>query len=309
MSEGVEGFFWANALLLTIAAFAIAVCLYALVGARALFFALAPTLLIYAFMNWDLIAVALATGATLAYARRSNVAAGVMLGLGAAAKLYPALLLVPFVLGRFREREPDQGIHLVWSGAGTWLAVNLPFALAAPHGWWRFFRFNATRPADWDSLWFIACHRLTGQLYCSPTRAINVASAVLFVASVVWLYAFKRRRDPAFERWTFMFPLIVVFLLTNKVYSPQYGLWLLPLFALAFPDVRLFAAFQAADVGVFLTRLSWFGRYSGLGGWPIGAFEIAVLVRAAILVICIVAWTRRRAGEPLEAEPIAAAAA
>ena len=35
--------------------------LYLMVGRRALYFALAPTLLIYAFMNWDLLAVALAT--------------------------------------------------------------------------------------------------------------------------------------------------------------------------------------------------------------------------------------------------------
>jgi uncharacterized membrane protein len=43
---------------------------------------------------------------------------GVLLGLGAAAKLYPALLVVPFVAGRMRGREPDRGIHLAWAAAG-----------------------------------------------------------------------------------------------------------------------------------------------------------------------------------------------
>ena len=38
-----------------------------MVGSRALYFVLAPTLAIYATTNWDLIAVAFATGATLAY--------------------------------------------------------------------------------------------------------------------------------------------------------------------------------------------------------------------------------------------------
>lgn len=103
VSDGVLGFFTANAVLLILAAFATAICLYLLVGARALYFALAPTLAIYGLMNWDLIAVALTTGATLAYARRRDVASGVLLGLGAAAKLYPALLVVPFVAGRLRE--------------------------------------------------------------------------------------------------------------------------------------------------------------------------------------------------------------
>lgn len=310
VSQGVEGFFWANVFLLSICAVAVTVCLFAMVGVRALYFALAPTLLVYGFINWDLVAVAFATGALLAYARRGNVWAGILLGLGAAAKIYPALLVVPLVLHRFRERQPDQGIHLAWAAAGAWLAVNVPFVLTVPTKWWEFFRFNATRPADWDSLWYVGCHRLTGELFCEPTRAINAASAIAFVATAVYLYIVKRRLDAGFERWTFVFPLVAAFLLTNKVYSPQYSLWLLPLFALALPDIRFFALFQAADVTVFLTRFSWFGRYdpTGPSGWPIGAFEIAVVVRAAILVACLVVWVRRERNEPLTAEPVVAAA-
>jgi len=298
-SDGVSGFFYTNVVLLSIAAFVVLVCLYLLVGSRALYFAVAPTLLIYGFMNWDLLAVAFATAATLAYLNRRDVWAGALLGLGAAAKIYPALLLLPFVLGRFRDRQPDRGIHLAWAGAGAWVAVNLPFVLAAPKSWWEFFRFNAARPADWDSVWFIACNRVTGNLYCGHTRLINVASAVLFVAASVLLYRLRRRVVPDFPRWTFGFAIMVAFLLTNKVYSPQYGLWLLPWFALVLPDLRLFAAFEAADVAVFLTRFSWFGRYTDLGGLPIGAFEVAVLVRGAILVWCLVAWVRSREADPV----------
>lgn len=308
MSDGVAGFFYANVVLLSIAAFVVLVCLYLLVGSRALYFAVAPTLLIYGFMNWDLLAVAFATAATLAYLNRRDVWAGALLGLGAAAKIYPALLLLPFILGRFRDREPDRGIHLAWAGAGAWVAVNLPFVLAAPKSWWEFFRFNGVRPADWDSLWFIACNRITGNLYCGHTRLINVASAVLFVAASVLLYRLRRRVVPDFPRWTFGFAILVAFLLTNKVYSPQYGLWLLPWFALILPDLRLFAAFEAADVAVFLTRFSWFGRYTDVGGLPIGAFEVAVLVRAAILVWCLVAWVRSREADPVPLAPAPALA-
>ena len=51
--------------------------------------------------------------------------------------------------------------------------------------------------------------------------------------------------------------LVAGFLLTNKVYSPQYGLWLLPWFALVFPDLRIFLAFEATEVAVFITRFSF----------------------------------------------------
>jgi uncharacterized membrane protein len=310
VSDGVLGFFTANAVLLILAAFATAICLYLLVGARALYFALAPTLAIYGLMNWDLIAVALATGATLAYARRRDAASGVLLGLGAAAKLYPALLVVPFVAGRLRERQPDAGIHLAWASIGTWLVLNVPFALASPGSWWRFFDFNSERPADWDSLWFIACHRITGEPYCEPTGLINAASLVLFLGSTGFVWWLKRSREPDFPRWTLGLPILVLFLLTNKVYSPQYGLWLLPWFALVLPSPGTFVAFSLADTAVFVTRFSWFGEFAGLGGLPIGAFETAVVVRALVLLWCLAEWIRRPQPElrpaSVPAEPVPA---
>jgi len=302
-SSGTGGFFFANVVLLTLAAFAISVCLYLLVGGRALYFALAPTLLIYAFMNWDLLAVALATAATLAFLRRRDVTSGILVGLGAAAKLYPGLLAIPFVADRFRDRDPDAGIHFAWAAIGAWFAVNLPFALLAPSGWWQFFRFNSERAADWDSLWFIGCHQLTGELYCRPTGKINVASLLLFFGAAAFVWWWKRRREPDFQRWTLGLPLLVLFLLTNKVYSPQYGLWLLPWFALVLPHPAVFIAFSLTDVVVFVTRFAWFARSYDMGGLPIGVFEIAVVARAAVLVWCLVAWVRRPQTAPLPGEP------
>ena len=150
--------------------------------------------------------------------------------------------------------------------AGTWLALNVPFALLAGDGWSRFFRFNATRTADWDSLWFIGCHQLTGNLGCTDTQLVNVASAVLFLVSVALVWWIKRRVDPDFARWTAAFPVLVLFLLSNKVYSPQYSLWLLPWFALALPDLLLFSLFAVTEVAVFFARFSWFVSYGGGDG-------------------------------------------
>lgn len=292
-ADGFAGFFLSNAVLLSAAAVATAVALYAMVGSRALYLALAPTVVAYAFLNWDLLAVALATLATAAYLSRRDVPAGILLGLGAATKLYPGFLVVPFALGRFREGEPDRGVRLTWAAAGAWLAANLPFALLAPGNWWTFFRFNTERPANWDSLWFIGCHRLTGQPACEHTALINALSLIAFLGGGVLVWRLRAARARGFPAWTFGFPLLIVFLLANKVYSPQYSLWLLPWFALVLPDLRLFAAFQAADVAVFVTEFSWLGRFSGVGGLPLGAFEIAFLLRSAVLLACLAAWVRR----------------
>ena len=123
-------------------------------------------------------------------------------------------------------------------------------------GWLEFFQ-NRSRSASWNSLWNAACKLATGE-GCANTSLINMASLVLFVAwvVVVWL---SRQTPTRVPRWTLGFPILVIFLLSNKVYSPQFSLWLLPWFALALPSLRLFIAFEAADVVVFLTEFGWFG--------------------------------------------------
>ncbi len=130
------------------------------------------------------------------------------------------------------------------------------------------------------------------------TRLINVASLALFVGWVAIVWVLKARREPGFPRWTLGFPILVIFLLTNKVYSPQFSLWLLPWFALAFPRLGWFVAFEIADVAVFVTRFSWFGRYTGIeggfAGLPVGVFELAIAVRALILIWCVIRWIRDR---------------
>ena len=301
------GFFYANALLLVLCALATTWALWRMAGVRALYFALAPTLLIYGFVNWDLLAVALATCGTLTYLRRRDALAGIFLGLGTAAKLYPALLLIPFVLGRLRERRSADAWTLIGVAGTTYALANLPFVIASPHSWATFFRFNSQRGADWDSLWFIACQRLHGGIGCGWSgRLLDAWSLALFAALAGSLWWARRHRDPGFPRWTFGFPLIVAFLLTNKVYSPQYGLWLLPWFGLALPNPWLFGAFELADVAVFVTRFSWFGRlsadlqdpaFAGYHGVPLGGFQIALLVRAAVLMACLAAWVLQSGNE------------
>ena len=285
-----ERFFWANAILLSLCAAATAGCLYVMDARRALWFALAPSLALQAFVNWDLLAVALATASLLAFLRRREGWSGTLAGLGAAAKLSPALLLLPFSAERIRSRQPDRAITLWWSGAAAWLIVNLPFAALGLFGWWEFFRFNGARPADWDSGWYLACRHLS---FCPPIGVINVASVVLLGATSWWVWVAKRRREPDFPRWQFAFPLLVLFLLLGKVYSPQFSLWLLPWLVLLLPGARRFLAFQAADVAVFLTRFSFFGSITpGVGGLPQSVFEVALLLRAGVLLWCVVGWVR-----------------
>ena len=69
-------------------------------------FALSPALLLTATVNWDLLAIGLAAFGMLAWARSSDpAAAGVLLGLGGAAKLWPLFILGPILVLALRTRR------------------------------------------------------------------------------------------------------------------------------------------------------------------------------------------------------------
>ncbi|MDT5209315.1 MAG: hypothetical protein QOF67_1730, partial [Mycobacterium sp.] len=112
-----------------------------------------PILIFQVFTNFDALATAFATGALLAWARRRPWLAGVLIGLGVAAKLYPLLLFVPLVIlgvrtGRLREVGKTAIATVL-----MWLAVNLPVMVLFPRGWSEFFRLNTRRGDDMDSLY------------------------------------------------------------------------------------------------------------------------------------------------------------
>lgn len=297
LGRGEGSFLLANVLILSVFGLWTAGLLARMVGDRALYFAAAPTLMLYAFLNWDLVPVALTTAGLYAFLRGRDGRGGAWLGFGAAAKAYPGLLVIPLALDRVRAGGSRRAAALVAGAGAAWLTLNLPVALAGFERWSEFFRFSSTREPTSGTLWYTACRPLTGSAACGAAGLVNAASAAAFLLLVVLVGWLRWRRQPAFPRWLLAFPVLVAFLLTAKVYSPQYSLWLLPWFALVLPDLRVFLAFEAVDVGVFLTEFTYLGAGRGSGA-PAVALGIAVLARAGVLAWLLSAFARGRVRAP-----------
>ncbi|MGN6301051.1 MAG: glycosyltransferase family 87 protein [Angustibacter sp.] len=248
----------------------------------AMAFALSPALLLTSLVNWDLLAVLFTAGALWAWARGRPVLAGVMVGLGVAAKLYPLFLLGAFLVdalyprGPERRRRPELLARAAGGAAVAWVVVNLPALVTGSSAWTVFWSFNSRRGADLGSLWLIAdqvgLH--------SDAHRINVVSGVLFLLACAAILALglaaPRRPRPA----QIAFLVVTAFLVVNKVYSPQYVLWLLPLAVLARPRWRDLLIWQACEVAYFAAVWIY------LGGWlaPSSgdnptAYQLAIVVR------------------------------
>ncbi|MCV2491867.1 glycosyltransferase 87 family protein [Geodermatophilus sp. YIM 151500] len=252
--------------------------------------ALSPLLFVHAFTNWDLLAVALTTFGMLAWARSRPVVAGALFGLAIAAKFYPLLLLgVLFALclraGRLRQWAVTVGTATL-----AWAAVNVPVALAAPEEWAWFFVFSRERRANPESIWNMLLQASGGQLFDGPLAEGEVPSVLNTVVAVVMLalaagvagLALAAPLRPRLPQLAFL--LLAGFLLFNKVWSPQFSLWLLPLAVLARPRWRSLLLWQATEVLVWmLTMLHYLGTANR--GVEVEWFFLAVGLRDVALVV------------------------
>ena len=239
----------------------------------------APALVLTGLVNWDLLPVACVAGAFWAHARGRPVLVGVFVGLGAAAKLYPAFLLGAFLVVALRRREL-RGFALTTAAAlATWLLCNLPALLVHLEGWKGFWSFNSDRGADLGSLWLAA----RDQGWEADVGTVNTVSLVAFAAIClgVLVLGLRARRPPRASQLAFL--IVLGFLVVNKVYSPQYVLWLLPLAVLARPRWRDLLIWQVGEVVYFVSVWLYLGAFtsSATTGSPDPAYAAAIVLRVA----------------------------
>jgi hypothetical protein len=262
----------------------------------ALAVALSPALILAAFINWDLIAMSLTTLGMAAWAGRRHVLAGLLLGLAVATKFYPVFLFGPlFVLCLRAGRLRAFATAACWAGV-AWLAVNLPVAIAAPPGGWsEFYRLNEGRGADWGSVWYFFQTEHWPAVGSLSVGALNAVSLLLFglACLLIGVLALAAPRRPRVAQLFFL--TIAAFLLVNKVWSPQYVIWLAPLVVLARPRLGGYALWQAGELAYFfgiwaylITIEATAAGVTAHGGIGSGLYFATLLARlGAVLLLCV----------------------
>jgi uncharacterized membrane protein len=216
-------------------------------------FALSPGLLLAGYVNWDLFAVALTAGFGLAWARRRPALAGLLLGLAVAAKFYPLVLLGPLFLLCLRGGQLRVYARMLAVAVLSWLAVNLPVMILWPHGWAKFYQLSQERGAGFGSPWYALDRAGWVIPDGSVLNEVSGGSFLLLCVLIACLALFAPRR-PRVGQLAFL--VVAAFAMTNKVYSPQYVLWMLALFPLARPRWRDLLIWQGAEA-IYFVAIWW----------------------------------------------------
>jgi uncharacterized membrane protein len=275
--------------------------------------AASPLLVGPVFLNtYDLFPALLTAAALLAFLRGRRRTTYVLLALAVAAKVYPVVLL-PIVLVEAWELGGRQEVKraLGWF-AGVLVLVHLPFAVLGPGGLRFSYWLQLKRGLEVESLAggvLLVLDRLglhsvalrdeapgsrdaVGSL---PAALAAVSSLVLVTAVlyVAWLYLRGHR-----DRLVAAAAAVTAFVAFNKVLSPQYTAWLVPLV----PAAGLAAS--AVLVVVLALTHAEFNRFAESHGsvehwgqvlsWWILARDVALVGLFAVLAVKLRAGARPR---------------
>ncbi|PKQ32028.1 MAG: hypothetical protein CVT62_06500 [Actinobacteria bacterium HGW-Actinobacteria-2] len=265
----------------------------------ALMIAVSPAIATTALINWDALVITLTALTLLAWARRKQVLSGVFLGLAISAKLYPLLLLGPMLVLALRTGKWKAFATTAIATLASWLAVNLPVYFLAPQAWLYFWTFNVGRGADLGSLWYaleLAGIKIPG---LSLIESILLIFGALLIGGLL-LFAPRR---PRLSQGVFL--IVALFLVVNKVYSPQYVLWLLPLLVLARPRWLDWLIFSVAETAYFVAIWAHLDGVLAAGDTSGKFYWLAVFFRVGVtlwLMSRVIVDIFRPAGDVYRAE-------
>jgi uncharacterized membrane protein len=248
-------------------------------------FATAPALFLTATVNWDLLAVGFAVFGLYAWAKRYPTLAGILLGLGTAAKLWPGFLFIPLLMLGWRHRRFPEAFISSLAGVVTWAVVNLPVVVGYRSSWNEFFHLNRTRPIDWGTLWYLGDHfPFIGAIpkfnyFDQHVDTLNQLTYALFALCCVGIGLLVMFAPKAPRLAQLAFLVVAAFLLFSKVWSQQYVLWLLPLAVLARPRWGAFLIWQVAEVAYFCAFYGELLAASGKQIFPETVFDLAAAAR------------------------------
>jgi len=268
-----------NALLLALLFIAVVVLARKIKPEYAYLVPVAPAMIASLYINWDLWAIATMMMAIYWFDRKAYLFSSIALAVSISTKFLPIFLLLPILFILWRTNQIRELVKYCLTTSAIWLAINLPFALTTPTGWWRFYKLNMDRQADWGSLWLAFNHLGLG------LSNLNYLALLLLLIGLTSfaIFLFELRHTPSLASVAFI--VLAIVMMASKVYSPQYVLWLTPLAVIALTnkkDLHAFWIWQGAETLYHVAIWQHLALFTGAHfGLQQGGYATISLIRIA----------------------------
>ena len=283
-------FFDINALIILVLFFISAIIVRKIAPTYQYLFPLAPAVIASLFINWDMWAVVSTLLAIYYFDKKKYEASGIWLGISIATKFFPIVLLLPIAIIFYRSSQIQLFYRYLFTTAIFWGAINIPIALTHFDGWWRFFKLNLERGADFGSIWYALS--LLDIKIPHLDLIYPLLSIVLFIGLAIYLLKLPSTPNLA----AIALFALVIFTTVGKVYSPQYILWLTPLAVIALQNSKQLITFwfwQATEITYHLAIWQYLALFSDAQfGLPAGGYALATIIR--VIGMCTFAYILMR---------------
>jgi uncharacterized membrane protein len=266
--------------------------------------------------RFDMVPAVLTLGAMYAFSRGNYKTAWAILAIGTMTKLFPGLLAPLFLVYQWRRGGLRRVMPSLVTFTVVMLAISVPLMVLNSHGFLSSFTVQSRRPLQLESMYssLLLVANSLGLTYAQPVQGNISFDIVSPLASMLARYSFflmglglllvyfcyyrncrkLGRSDDTYtpdaaalaDLLNCSFAAITVLLLTSKVFSPQFMVWLYPLFPL------VSGRFRTAIWVAYLTAscLTWYI-------YPLHYYDLldtqqlvvdALLLRNTLLAFCAV---------------------
>ena len=274
-------------------------------------------------IRFDSVVVLFVSAALIARHFRRHWMVGLLLGIGASIKIWPALLCPIFALDIFREPSRD---------AATWrrffeLSIGALVGFASPHvvllaigtsptDLFDYFGYYAGRPPQIESLLgnLLVFGQILGifdvstpfdfgsqNVVAAGWQTLSIAFTIGFFIAYAWALAYLHRAENSTSTGIFAAGFIVtVLILASKVFSGEYLIWILP-FALYAVGAKRWDIIAAYGAALIFLKFQYWNFDSLLAMQPKGILLLTLknVACAFIAILFAISMTRGRRSQTI----------
>jgi uncharacterized membrane protein len=229
------------------------------------------------------------------FVKRKSKTAWAFLAIATLTKIYPLVIAPIFFLMQFNRKQKKELLGGLAAFVITVAVIVIPCILLSPSGFWNSFSYHAQRPLQIESTYasiieLLSAFKLFSVDYTTSFGSTNLAGHVsdilaklsfgVMVLSLLVIYwsvyhhlkkgqiigqHSKIHADEVAFAIKYSLIAVLVFILTCKVFSPQYMIWLLPLIPLLTQKSKnvIWLLFVVAAIMTFFIFPQYYDRLRG----------------------------------------------